>query len=109
MATSAALTNSDILDLIFEWLSDSDVRIYDDDHANLARAARVCVAFYEPALRQLWSYFPGMVPLLRLLPSSWTRVAEDHTDGLDGTVHYDTYVSTYITLSVVTCGSWPTG
>ncbi|PIL35148.1 hypothetical protein GSI_02937 [Ganoderma sinense ZZ0214-1] len=77
MATSTALTNSDILSLIFECFilrPLEDVAYSEETRAALARVARVCVAFHEPAVRLLWKDLTSFVALLRCLPSSLTRV-----------------------------------
>ncbi|KAM5540853.1 hypothetical protein V8D89_005497 [Ganoderma adspersum] len=77
MATSVALTNSDILSLVFECITlpPLDFLVYGAEaRADLARAAVVCVAFHEPATRLLWKDLTGLIPLLSLLPSSLTKV-----------------------------------
>ena len=79
MATCAALTNSDILSLIFKHFDSNDPR---EDLPAWARAARVRVAFHEPAIRLLWRKLDSVIPLLSLLPTSFTRVKDvDETEG----------------------------
>ncbi len=99
MATSAALTNSDILSVIFEHFDSNDPRgVNDSIPPAWARAARVCVAFHEPAIRLLWRSLDSVVPLLNLLPSSFTRVREVAT-GEGEKMTYDIYVSILVPYS----------
>ena len=116
MATSAALTNSDILSLVSECITLPPLYSLVDSaeaRADLARAALVCVAFHEPATRLLWKDLTGLVPLLNLLPSSLTKMT-----AVGETMFWDTYVSmlySYITRDIglekqlrkdVQCETW---
>ncbi|OCH92360.1 hypothetical protein OBBRIDRAFT_717559, partial [Obba rivulosa] len=67
-----ALGVYDILCNIFEELAStaSISNAYQDMieiRRTLARAARVCKAFYEPALKILWKELNSLMPLLQLL------------------------------------------
>ena len=80
--TPPALLTADILEEIFYHLRHHDTGDADSDspqHATvgtyvirenrrtMARAACVCTAFYEPAVRALWRTIPGIGPVLKLL------------------------------------------
>ncbi|KAI0669567.1 hypothetical protein C8Q78DRAFT_186172 [Trametes maxima] len=66
MPPHTALLNLDILEEVFSHLRSRSVEDREDRVA-LARAARVCTWFCEPALRALWWGLPGVGPALRLL------------------------------------------
>ncbi|KAH9924900.1 uncharacterized protein B0H18DRAFT_1119687 [Fomitopsis serialis] len=69
MSVATALQTTDILCAISEQLSVEryNRRFRGKRRADLARLARVCTAFVDPALRVLWRMLPGAGPLLRLL------------------------------------------
>ncbi|TBU58073.1 hypothetical protein BD310DRAFT_927928 [Dichomitus squalens] len=89
MNMHSALTNFDIISLILRHSDVPDGYAPHVGQLSLARAARVCVAFYEPAIRLLWRCLSNIVPLLSLLPSSLMKVREDEEDK-EG--KYDTYM-----------------
>jgi len=64
-----ALYNDLILCEIFQYVAAGDYhgRL---DRTSLARCAKVCKAFLDPALSVLWQDLPSFLPLLRLLSSS---------------------------------------
>ena len=96
MAICAALTNSDILSLIFKHFDSNDPR---QDQPAWARAARVRVVFYEPVIRLIWRRLDSVIPLFSLLPSSFRRVKEaDETERK--LVEYDAYVGISIPWSL---------
>ena len=70
------LYNHDLLHDIFSWLhhrsqtSQVDTQPHDKpgvEEATLARAARVCKTFADPALEVLWSSLPTLLPLWLIL------------------------------------------
>ncbi|KAH9889331.1 hypothetical protein C8Q73DRAFT_654201 [Cubamyces lactineus] len=74
--TPPALLTADILEEIFYHLRHHDISDADgspqhatirEDRRTMAHAARVCTAFYEPAVRALWRTIPGIGPVLKLL------------------------------------------
>ncbi|KAH9924897.1 uncharacterized protein B0H18DRAFT_1010658 [Fomitopsis serialis] len=69
MSVATALQDFDILCAIFEEFAVErhERRQRPARRRDLARSARVCKAFTEPALRVLWRVLPGVEPLLRLL------------------------------------------
>ncbi|KAI0327939.1 hypothetical protein GY45DRAFT_1372799 [Cubamyces sp. BRFM 1775] len=69
--TPLALLTADILEEIFYHLRQVDgaqpqyaIR---ENRCAMARAACVCTAFYEPAVKALWRTIPGIGPVLKLL------------------------------------------
>ena len=56
----AALQITEISEVIYKFL----------DRPTLARLARTCRAFEEPALDALWKVVDGIEPVARLLPDS---------------------------------------
>jgi hypothetical protein len=55
-----ALSIPDIVYLVFDQVG--------EDKSTLARSARCCKAFHNPALDMLWSDLPSVFPLWNLLP-----------------------------------------
>lgn len=90
MATHSALMNYDIISLILECFNDETREFDTVNQASLAAAARVCVAFHQPAMHQLWRELTSLAPLLNLLPSSLVKVGEGE-EKFEG--KYETYVS----------------
>ncbi|KAI0629867.1 hypothetical protein C8Q77DRAFT_272681 [Trametes polyzona] len=75
----SALSNPAVLTRIFQHassrsLKDSACRKND----TVAKCARVCRPFREPALRVLWGRVPSVLPLLRLLVPCFGRIQYDH-------------------------------
>ena len=90
--TMSDFLNEDVLCAIFEQFDlhgGSGIYTTPDvaTQATLAHSARVCKAFYEPAIRVLWRRLEDCYPLFALLPQLM-KVDE-------GNLRYgDTYVST---------------
>ncbi|TBU58078.1 hypothetical protein BD310DRAFT_927940, partial [Dichomitus squalens] len=81
MSPHPALEVSDVLTRIFEGVASIDA-LYGDHNLirkrTLASAARVCVAFHEPAMRLLWRNLDSLHPLLAPL-TSYIRVGHHDT------------------------------
>ncbi|KAH9887322.1 hypothetical protein C8Q73DRAFT_260760 [Cubamyces lactineus] len=76
-----ALTCIDILDEVFIWFDLANFfnafNCVDDDRTRaLARSARVCKAFFQPAIRVLWRRLENAVVIFHTLPSL-LQVSED--------------------------------
>ncbi|KAI0710302.1 hypothetical protein C8T65DRAFT_648496, partial [Cerioporus squamosus] len=117
LAVHQVLYTQELLEAIFSQLSTGmvhpedtpeDVKERAEVRCTLARAARVCHAFSEPALDVLWCALDNIIPLLRLIPGfekrestwylilpifddAWTRL-QDHARRIRGLCHYRTTV-----------------
>ena len=81
--TREALTNEDVLHLIFEHFDlHPGSKTMAQTRKDLLSAAKICKAFSGPALDLLWRVLPSLLPLLLLLPSA------EVTNG-----HYVSYIS----------------
>ncbi|GBE88731.1 hypothetical protein SCP_1401360 [Sparassis crispa] len=68
MSPHRALESLDILEEIFQYYSPANMWEI-ENRRDLARAARVCRAFADPALNVLWRSLEDMLPALMLFPS----------------------------------------
>ena len=77
--SSHSVLNQDVLFSICEFLDLEDLVDWEKDvkQETLARCARVCKAFYLPAIRVLWRRLYDLFPLLSLLPS-FKKIEPNH-------------------------------
>lgn len=91
-APHPALQNQDILLAIF---SHARARAEHEQvpHDSVAKCARVCQAFHDPALQVLWERLSSILPLLRLLAPNFRNIDGGHEaqDGMD-VRQYNAYV-----------------
>lgn len=91
-APHPALQNQDILLAIF---SQARARAESEQvpHDSVAKCARVCQAFCDPALQVLWERLSSILPLLRLLAPNFRTIDGGHEaqDGMDAR-QYNPYV-----------------
>ncbi|EIW52597.1 uncharacterized protein TRAVEDRAFT_53040 [Trametes versicolor FP-101664 SS1] len=91
-APHPALQNQDILLAIF---SQARARAEHEQvpHDSVAKCARVCQAFRDPALQVLWERLSSILPLLRLLAPNFRNIDGGHEaqDGMD-VRKYNAYV-----------------
>ncbi|KAI0629444.1 hypothetical protein C8Q77DRAFT_1075964 [Trametes polyzona] len=91
-----ATLNEDVLFEVFRQIGRSirnseEGELCDTETTALARCARVCKAFQEPALRVLWEYLPSILPLLRLLAPHFHKLSNGRI-GYGASVPHHTYV-----------------
>ena len=101
MSAHPALEISDVLNYIFEKLTPADTLDEDGDRRGrqtLARLARVCVAFYEPAMRLLWRRLDSVHPLFSAL-TSYVKVDQYDTEKYVSNLRRSHYFDIYL-LSV---------
>lgn len=85
-----AILIPEIIEEIFDKLRPhtEEESIYGENRLALARAARVCRAFREPATRSLWRAIPGIEPVLHFLVSmSLLSVSRTPLTGLASAVN----------------------
>lgn len=89
----AAVLNPEILTRIFWQASPEPSEDEWPRNDVVAKSARVCQAFCEPATRVLWERLPSVFPLLKLLAPSFGRIKGGHkTNNEWGTDRKDAYV-----------------
>jgi hypothetical protein len=64
-----ALLVSELLSIIFYYVSELDLRtLAPTSKTTVARCARTCKAWKEPALRVIWESLDSLLPLMKLFP-----------------------------------------